>query len=69
MAMTPASSTNSLQHKASQLGQSLHSTDEPNVVKFPSRIELQAAKRLRRSAAKALLSFMNSRYTAEGNET
>jgi hypothetical protein len=67
--MTPTSGNNSLQHKASQFNQSSQSGDESPMVKFQSSIERRAAKRLRRSAARALLDFMNSQYYGDSNKT
>lgn len=67
--MTSKSDTKSLQHKASQFNQGSHSRDESATVKFPGSIERQAAKRLGRSAARALLDFMNSQYHGDGNKT
>jgi len=51
-------------NKASQV-ESSHSRDDSHIIDI---IERQAAKRLRRSAAKALLDFMNSQYHGYGNK-
>ena len=66
--MTPSSGTNSLEHQANQFNQRSQSKDESPMVKFSTSIELQAAKRLSRSAARALLDFMNSKYHSDGNK-